>query len=83
MSCQQSMKFIQLINVKMPTIVGILTFINMTSFSFHKKVCLILLNNIYRYTLPSAHFLGHQDVETKYLFFADLILYVPSTIFQL
>ena len=65
------MKFIMLINVKMPTIVGILTLISMintTSESLKSLFFCILIS---------------LAVDILFYFLFDLILYVPSTIFQL
>ena len=67
------MKFILHINVRMPTIVGILTFISRinTMYERFKQVCLFE----YRKVFPSK--LVFMLVFFFVLF--DLILYVPST----
>ena len=74
-STQMSMNFILLINVKMPTVVGILTFISMknatSEFQSKKKIF------IFQY----LRFYEQLKFHAQLMFY--LILYVPSTIFQL
>ena len=56
------MQFIMLINVKMPTIVGILTFICMIEFEFSKKSLFYSILDFYEQNKFHAGWVEHEKV---------------------
>ena len=76
-STQLSTKFILLINVKMPTMVGILTFISMINTTPER------LKAINFFICRYFSFYEQLKFHAQLICLFDLILYIPSTIFQL
>ena len=76
-STQKSMKFILLINVKMPTIVGILTFISMINTTFEtwesKKLLYIQYFSFYKHLKYHAQLIEHE--KSFYNLWTGLILH--------
>ena len=74
-----SLKFILIKKVVMPTIVGILTFISRIKLIQHQMD--LKQKNIY-FSFVYFYVQGIFMLSSKFYLF-DLVLYVPSTIFQL